>query len=209
MKKLSKFTAVAMTSATLITVIVPTISSRVSASTINSDTKSANSGNTQTFVIPKRSIVPENTEVQQTLSENIAQSGTLTNENRVKTFEISNDALLRAINKAYGNEFSAELAKRHHAGVTKVKNYGNGNINVYLSKSMLNKIRTEGYSVAFGAVLSLISAALSVPSMGVASWAIAAVSKKLVGAMLGQVSPYKVGRVYKICGWRYAGWRYQ
>lgn len=198
-----------MTSATLITVIVPTISSRVSASTINSDTKSANSGNTQTFVIPKRSIVPENTEVQQTLSENIAQSGTLTNENRVKTFEISNDALLRAINKAYGNEFSAELAKRHHAGVTKVKNYGNGNINVYLSKSMLNKIRTEGYSVAFCAVLSLISAALSVPSMGVASWAIAAVSKKLVGAMLGQVSPYKVGRVYKICGWRYAGWRYQ
>ena len=192
-----------MTSATLITVIVPTISSRVSASTINSDTKSANSGNTQTFVIPKRSIVPENTEVQQTLSENIAQSGTLTNENRVKTFEISNDALLRAINKAYGNEFSAELAKRHHAGVTKVKNYGNGNINVYLSKSMLNKIRTEGYSVAFCAVLSLISAALSVPSMGVASWAIAAVSKKLVGAMLGQVSPYKVGRVYKIRGWRY------
>ncbi|MEN2379862.1 hypothetical protein ABC642_03760 [Lactobacillus helveticus] len=209
MKKLSKFTAVAMTSATLLTVIVPTISSSVSASTINSDTKSANSGNTQTFVIPKRSIVPENTEVQQTLSENIAQSGTLTNENRVKTFEISNDALLRAINKAYGNEFSAELAKRHHAGVTKVKNYGNGNINVYLSKSMLNKIRTEGYSVAFGAVLSLISAALSVPSMGVASWAIAAVSKKLVGAMLGQVSPYKVGRVYKIRGWRYAGWRYQ
>nr|WP_253268326.1 hypothetical protein [Lactobacillus helveticus] len=203
MKKLSKFTAVAMTSATLLTVIVPTISSSVSASTINSDTKSANSGNTQTFVIPKRSIVPENTEVQQTLSENIAQSGTLTNENRVKTFEISNDALLRAINKAYGNEFSAELAKRHHAGVTKVKNYGNGNINVYLSKSMLNKIRTEGYSVAFGAVLSLISAALSVPSMGVASWAIAAVSKKLVGAMLGQVSPYKVGRVYKIRGWRY------
>ncbi|NHL91951.1 hypothetical protein ERJ65_10320 [Lactobacillus helveticus] len=130
MKKLSKFTAVAMTSATLLTVIVPTISSSVSASTINSDTKSANSGNTQTFVIPKRSIVPENTEVQQTLSENIAQSGTLTNENRVKTFEISNDALLRAINKAYGNEFSAELAKRHHAGVTKVKNYGNGNIRV-------------------------------------------------------------------------------
>ncbi len=68
---------------------------------------------------------------------------------------------------------------------------------------MLNKIRTEGYSVAFGAVLSLISAALDVPSMGVASWAIATVSKKLVGAMLGQVSPYKVGRVYKIRGWRY------
>lgn len=44
--------------------------------------------------------------------------------------------------------------------------------------------------------------------MGVASWAIANVSKKLVGAMLGQVSPYKVGRVYKIRGWRYAGWRY-
>lgn len=209
MKKLSKFTAVAMTSATLLTVIVPTISSSVSASTINSDTKSANSGNTQTFVIPKRSVVPENTKIQQTLSEDIAQSGTLTNENGVKTFEISNDALLRAINKAYGNEFSAELAKRHHAGVTKVKNYGNGNINVYLSKSMLNKIRIEGYSVAFGAVLSLISAALGVPSMGVASWAITTVSKKLVGAMLGQVSPYKVGRVYKIRGWRYAGWRYQ
>lgn len=34
-------------------------------------------------------------------------------------------------------------------------------------------------------------------------------AKKLVGAMLGQVSPYKVGRVYKIRGWRYAGWRYQ
>lgn len=209
MKKLSKFTAVAMASATLLTVVAPTISSSVSASTINSDTKSANSGNTQTFVIPKRSVVPENTKIQQTLSEDIAQSGTLTNENGVKTFEISNDALLRAINKAYGNEFSAELAKRHHAGVTKVKNYGNGNINVYLSKSMLNKIRIEGYSVAFGAVLSLISAALGVPSMGVASWAITAVSKKLVGAMLGQVSPYKVCRVYKVRGWRYAGWRYQ
>ncbi|ANZ56662.1 hypothetical protein KQ229_09830 [Lactobacillus helveticus] len=110
-----------MASATSLTVVAPTISSSVSASTINSDTKSANSGNTQMFVIPKRSVVPENTEIQQTLSEDIAQSGTLTNENGVKTFEISNDALLRAINKAYGNEFSAELAKRHHAGVTKVK----------------------------------------------------------------------------------------
>lgn len=74
---------------------------------------------------------------------------------------------------------------------------------------MLNKIRIEGYSVAFGAVLSLISAALGVPSMGVASWAITTVSQKLVGAMLGQVSPYKACRVYKIRGWRYAGWRYQ
>lgn len=203
MKKLSKFTAIAMASATLLTVVAPTISSSVNASTVNSDTKSANSGDTQTFLIP------ENTETQQTISKDIAQSGTFTNENGVKTFEISNDALLRAINKAYGNEFSAELSKRHHAGVTKVRNYGHGNINVYLSKSMLNKIRTEGYSVAFGAVLSLISAALDVPSMGVASWAIATVSKKLVGAMLEQVSPYKVGRVYKIRGWRYAGWRYQ
>lgn len=203
MKKLSKFTAIAMASATLLTVVAPTISSSVNASTVNSDTKSANSGDTQTFLIP------ENTETQQTISKDIAQSGTFTNENGVKTFEISNDALLRAINKAYGNEFSAELSKRHHAGVTKVRNYGHGNINVYLSKSMLNKIRTEGYSVAFGAVLSLISAALDVPSMGVASWAIATVSKKLVGTMLEQVSPYKVGRVYKIRGWRYAGWRYQ
>lgn len=69
MEKLSKFTAIAMASATLLTVAAPTISSSVNASTVNSDTKSANSGDTQTFLIPKRGVVPENTETQQTLSK--------------------------------------------------------------------------------------------------------------------------------------------
>lgn len=45
--------------------------------------------------------------------------------------------------------------------------------------------------------------------MGVATTAITYSAKKLVGAMLGQVNPYKVGRIYKIRHWRYAGWRYQ
>lgn len=45
--------------------------------------------------------------------------------------------------------------------------------------------------------------------MGLASGVIAFIAKKLVGAMLGQVNPYKVGRVYKIRNWKYAGSRYQ
>ena len=85
-------------------------------------------------------------------------------DNGVKTFEISDDALERAINEAYGTSFSGELVKKHHAGV---------------------------------------------PTMGLASGVIAFIAKKLVGAMLGQVNPYKVGRVYKIRNWKYAGWRYQ
>lgn len=74
---------------------------------------------------------------------------------------------------------------------------------------MLNKIRTAGYSAAFGIIVGLIGAAAGVPLMGVATTAITYSAKKLVGAMLGQVNPYKVGRIYKIRHWRYAGWRYQ
>lgn len=193
-----------MLSATMLAVSAPLVSTSVSASTVDS-------GNTQTFVVPGHSSTQELDSVQLNLSKEIANSGTVTYENGVKTFEISDDALDRAINDAYGNVFSSVLAARshHHAGVTKVRYYGHGNFNIYLSKSMLNKIRADGYGAAFGVVVGLLGAAAGVPSMGVASVAISAVAKKLVGKMLAQVKPFKVGRVYKIRGWRYAGWRYQ
>lgn len=130
-------------------------------------------------------------------------------DNGVKTFEISDDALERAINEAYGTSFSGELVKKHQAGVTRVRYYGNGNFNLYLSKLMLNKIRSASYGAAFGIISGLIGSAAGVPTMGLASGVIAFIAKKLVGAMLRQVNPYKVGRVYKIRNWKYAGWRYQ
>lgn len=127
-----------------------------------------------------------------------------------KQFEFKmNLAVSAKDTEAYGTSFSGELVKKHQAGVTRVRYYGNGNFNLYLSKSMLNKIRSASYGVAFGIISGLIGSAAGVHTMGLASGVIAFIAKKLVGAMLGQVNPYKVGRVYKIRNWKYAGWRYQ
>lgn len=214
MKKLSRIGIMTLTATTLLTIGTPAFSSAVSAATVNEVSKERNSETTQTFIIPHNNANISSgatiTINQQELSKDIAQSSTITDKNGVRTLEISDAGLLSIINKAYGTEFSTELVRRrHHSGITRVRYYGHGNVNIYLSKSMMNKLRADGYSAAFGIVMALISAAAGVPSMGVASMAISYVTKKLVGKMLAEVRPYKAGRVYKIRSWRYAGWRYQ
>lgn len=205
--KLMKSAFAALAAVTIGSTVAPVVSA---ASENNGD-----NSETQTFVVPQSSnsannVVPKTTVTTSELSKEIAKAGSVTYENGVKTFEISDDRLELAIDKAYGNKFSVELAKKkHHAGVTKVKYYGHGNANIYLSKSMLNKIRSIGYGRGFKIVVSLIAVAAGVPSMGVAGGVITSVASSLVGAMLNQVKPYKVGRVFKIRGWKYVGWRYQ
>ncbi|WP_317638005.1 hypothetical protein [Lactobacillus xylocopicola] len=181
------------------TIITPILSSTVNASTLNSI-----SGQQSHKVV-------QSDRVEQTsLTKEIEKLGTKTSGNGITTFEISDAALEKVINKTFGNKVSnTELARKHSAGVTKIKYYGNGNMNVYLSKDMLNRIRGMGYSSGYKIVVGLISAVAGIPTMGVASVLIMAASGSLVSAMLNQVNPFKAGRIYKIRNWSYTGWSYQ
>lgn len=205
--KLMKSAFAALAAVTIGSTVAPAVSAASENSGDNSET--------QTFVVPKFSnsannVVPKAPVTTAELSKEIAKAGSVTYENGVKTFEISDDRLELAIAKAYGNKFSAELAKKkHHAGVTKVKYYGHGNINFYASKALLNKLRGKGFKYGFSIVMGIIAGVTSVPSMGVATSVITSIASTLVGAMMKQVKPYKAGRVYKIRNWKYAGWRYQ
>lgn len=204
--KLMKSAFAALAAVTIGSTVAPVVSAASENSGDNTET--------QTFVIPKSnnsasSLVPKSTVTTSELSKEIAKAGSVTYKNGVKTFEISDDALERTINKVYGDQFSAELVKKHHAGVTKVKYYGHGNINFYASKALLNKLRGKGFKYGFSIVMGIIAGVTSVPSMGIATSVITSIASTLVGAMMKQVKPYKVGRVYKIRNWKYAGWRYQ
>lgn len=141
----------------------------------------------------------------------IIDNGSLSYKNGVKTFTITDDALQRVIEQEYGAKFSIGLRakKRHTSGVTKVKNYGHGNINIYLSKGALNFLRGKSFKYGFGIVTKLIGAVAHVPSIGLAGTLITGAIGTIVSKMLNQVKPFKVGRVFKIRHWKYAGWRYQ
>lgn len=75
-------------------------------------------------------------------------------------------------------------AKRKVSGVTRVKNYGNGNFDIYLSKNTLNFIRGKGFKYGFTIVVNLIATAAGIPSMGVATAVITSAASTLVSLMI-------------------------
>ena len=161
---------------------------------------------TQNSTSGNRAKVQNTTDLKQQLLDN----GALETKNGVTTFTISDDALQRILVKESGTKGLVQFrAKRKVSGVTRVKNYGNGNFDIYLSKNMLNFIRGKGFKYGFTIVVNLIATAAGIPSMGVATAVITSAASTLVSLMINQVNPFKVGRVFKIRKWKYAGWRYQ
>lgn len=187
--------------------VVGTVTTRVALA--DADSSSA----TQTMVVNQGKVGSSSNVSSQTskqVLDSIKSHAKITRKNGVTTLTISDSDLELAINESYGTLFASSAAKRRKvAGVTKVKNYGHGNINIYLSKNTLNTIRRSSMSAAINLLFGLIGAAASVDTAGTGVVVARSLASKLAGAMLSQVGAYKVGRVYKIRNWKYAGWRYQ
>lgn len=169
--------------------------------------------NAQTIVISPSKTTDDSVRLSNTseqLIDLIRAHSKITKSGGVTTLSISDEDLELAINKSYGPLFASSFAKRKKvAGVTRVKNYKHGNIDIYLSKNTLNSIRRSSLSAVVNLFFGLIGAATGAETGGASIAVIRSLASKLAGAMLSQVGEYKVGRVYKIRKWKYAGWRYQ
>lgn len=104
------------------------------------------------------------------------------------------------------------LGLQRISGVTKVKFYGrkrSGNANVYLSASMLNRVKKSATSAAVSAIFALFAFPLG-PVGGLAWGTINFASKQLVTAAIhANVNKFKAGRIFKVRSWKYKGWSYQ
>ncbi|SCB99113.1 hypothetical protein [Weissella bombi] len=122
----------------------------------------------------------------------------------------------QALKQAYGytddqlanmdEESSSENLLRK-AGSTRIVFHGakkKGNFDLYLSASMLNKIKKAGIGVGVSLIAGVTGA---FPGVGRAiSWAIKQAIAKMV---VNGGSKFKAGRIYYSRKFRTAGWRYQ
>lgn len=165
---------------------------------------------------------------------NIIDSVTLNKSADGVSVTITDEALDQALSLDNNNEVLV-ARRKHKSGKTTLKFLGkkrNGNIDIYLSKNALNRIKKGGIGLGVSLVLALIAAPLLIP---VAGGSITGVSGSALGALMGKVgtlgvswvvfmqgvrklvtavvsqtfSKFKAGRIYKIRHWHYSGWSYQ
>lgn len=162
-----------------------------------------------------RSLTPENIADTPSYMQLLKANSSTTYDSSSDTTTISiTDFQMRNILIGLGFKPSdlGMLGFQRIAGVTKVKFYGNkkkGNANVYLSASMLNRIKKSATSAAVSALFALFALPLG-PVSGLAWGTINFASKQLVTAAIhANVRKFKAGRIFKVRSWKYKGWSYQ
>ncbi|WPQ67367.1 hypothetical protein [Weissella paramesenteroides] len=148
--------------------------------------------------------------------ELVSQEVSTTQEGNDTVRTISDYQVDQALKEAYGYTDSqlADMGQQspnkmllRKAGSTKIVFHGakkNGNFDLYLSASMLNKIKKAGIGVGISIIAAVTGA---FPGVGVAvSWAI----KKTISTMIvNGGSKFKAGRILYSRNFQWAGWRYQ
>lgn len=215
---LKKFGISMLASATLLTTTAPLITNKSLAATTTTLKKNipvtakAKKSLTQPLPTSPSSFSTKDKQVIKAVQKN----ATVTHKNGVTTVAISDKKLIPILNKAYSlkyDPYDQILARRYSRGKTYVKFYGrkrSGNVDIYLSARMLNKIRQSTINAGISVIYGLFAIPAGVSSMGVAWLVFMKLVKKIATLVVDQTfNSYKAGRVYKLRHWKYAGWRYQ
>lgn len=151
---------------------------------------------------------------QQQISKEVAEKATVTSEGNNTVVSISDYELNEILNKIYGEPDGSDNEIQYvKAGTSKLVFHGkkkSGNVDVYLSKDMLNRIKKAGINAGVSIVAGLFAVVGGVTGLGIAWGVFTYALKKLVTAMIyDNAKNFKAGRIYRLRSWKYAGWRYQ
>jgi len=124
------------------------------------------------------------------------------------TLTLTDDELTNILKQTLSaDDFSSVQAATHHKGVSKIVWHGaakKGKVNIYLSKSMLNFLRSAAIGVGVSAIV-----ALSGGFAGAGAVATIVIKKVISSSIKSSTKGFKYGRNYSIRSWKYKGWSYQ
>ncbi|MFC6254697.1 hypothetical protein ACFP1H_08895 [Secundilactobacillus hailunensis] len=108
---------------------------------------------------------------------------------------------------------SALIVSARKTGTSKIVWHGaakKGNLDLYLSAGMLNKLKKGSISAGVGIVMTALLYAAGGPAGGFAAASLNAALKFVVGAVIKEnIKHFKAGRIMKIRNWKYKGMSYQ
>lgn len=142
----------------------------------------------------------------------IAEYATVETNGDTTTAFISDIDVAKIENQLYGTPIDKSILLRK-SGNTKIVFHGKarkGNVDIYLSASMLNKLKKGSINGDITVVAGLLATAAGATGLGVA-WGVInyAIKKLMTEALYNNISHFKAGRIFKIRNWKYAGWSYQ
>lgn len=179
----------------------------------------ANRGSSNENTDPTLQLSPQQ---EQQLQQAIAQRSNTTINDEGDTVQTISDADMLDAVRQVSPEMAEELSTADGSngllgaaasGSTKIIWHGkarNGNVDFYLSSSMLNRVKKVAISGGISAAMTLLLAVIGGPAGGIAAWILNQALKELGTAILNaNVSLFAKGRIYKIRSWHYSDWSYQ
>ncbi|MCE6030327.1 hypothetical protein EFP05_02470 [Lactiplantibacillus pentosus] len=156
---------------------------------------------------PHQKIAITNDQEEQ-ISSLIKKEAEVQTTNDTTTLTLTDDQLTSILKQTLSaDDFSSVQAATHHKGVSKIVWHGaakKGNVNIYLSKSMLNFLRGAAIGVGVTTII-----ALSGGFAGAGTIATIVIRKVISTSIKSSTKGFKYGRKYSIRSWKYKGWSYQ